>query len=137
MPTPSRWPIRPSTRARPSCGAVTDWCAAGGRHPCRCSTGGPEQALASRDLVGLWCRLGLGLHQGRSAISQVERGERLGVAAVEVVVVDDPAVVQPGRGEIDDIDRNRLHEIRLDALRAAERRLDLLRGPLATVVAEK
>src|SRR5207248_8297156 len=60
-----------------------------------------------------------------------------GVAAVEVLVVDDAAVVERGRAEIDDIDRQRLHEVRLYRLLAVERRLDLVGGPLAAVVAEQ
>ena len=64
---------------------------------------------------------------GGAAVLHLERRQRRLVAPVEVLVIDDPAVEQCRRAEIDDVDRKRLHEIRLHGLLAGKRRLDLVR----------
>src|SRR5207253_6925353 len=89
---------------------------------------------ARRDLVG---GLRFGLHQAGAAILHPQRLQSLGVAAVEVFVTDNAPVEQRGRAEINDVDRQRLHEVRLLRLPAGQLRLDLVRGPLAAVVAEQ
>src|SRR6476660_4103856 len=81
----------------------------------------------------------LGLRRGKAGatILHLQRGHCLGIAAVQILIVDDPTVIQRGLAEIDDEDRHRLYEIGLYGLLAVESLLDLLRSPLAVVVAEK
>src|SRR4029079_4040488 len=104
--------------------------------------GGPAAGMSSsfdrlprRDLVR---RLRLGRRrQARATVLHVERGQRPAVAAVEVLVIDDLTVVERGRAKIDDVDGERLYEVRLLGLAGCKLGLDLVGRPLPAIVAEQ
>src|SRR3954454_15630600 len=101
--------------------------------------------LALSDLVpglGLWlrdhvARRRLRRDQARATILHLQCGERLGIAAVKVLVVDNAPVVERRRTEVNDVDRHRLHELGLDRLAGSKNLVDLLARPLATIIASE